>query len=234
MNWVEQNLANWKSSLLQSMPLAGLISRDSVVYKWKAPFRCWILREVLFWRTYDLCEQSYVLHQQGHGLGARILLRSAFETLAVLIYLNQSIQNVIDGKLSFYDFGKKTSALLLGSKDKSTSHTALNIMTILEKSDKSYPGLGGLYALLSESAHPNYEGMLAGYTKTDQVERETFFSNRWIEKYGPRHLDLMETCMGTFHFEYDHVWADLMYKLESWIVTNDDQLEAAKNERFDP
>ena len=232
MNAVEQNLANWQVSLVRSIPLAGLLSRNPVAYKWKAPWRCWMLREAVFWRVNDLCAQSYALHQQGHGLGARILLRSAFETLAMLIHLNQSILQVLDGRLNFHEFSKKTTTLLLGSKDKSTPYPSLNIMTILAKCDKRYPGLAELYAVLSESAHPNYEGLLAGYSKTDHNERETHFSNRWMERYGPRHLGLMETCMGTFHFEYDQVWADLIENLESWIAANDDELEATKNERF--
>jgi hypothetical protein len=89
MNAVEQNLAAWKASLLASIPIGGLLSRNPVVYKWKAPFRSWMLREAVAWRITDLMAQSYALHQQGHALGARILLRSGFETLATLIYLNR-------------------------------------------------------------------------------------------------------------------------------------------------
>jgi hypothetical protein len=35
--------------------------------------------------------------------------------------------------------------------------------------------------------------------------------------------------MMTFHHEYDDVWVDLMDKLESWIVENDNSLEETKN-----
>ena len=101
---VEQNLANWKLSLLRNIPVGGLLSRNSVAYKWKAPFRVWMLREAVFWRLHDLMTQSYALHQQGHGLGARILLRSGFESLATLIYVNQLMQQVLDGKLDFHVF----------------------------------------------------------------------------------------------------------------------------------
>ncbi|MBN9437151.1 hypothetical protein [Bosea sp. (in: a-proteobacteria)] len=230
MNSIEQNLANWKASLLSSIPLGGLFSRNATVYKWKAPFRCWNLREAAFWRTHDLMSQSYALHQLGHGLGARILLRSGFETLATLIYLNQLSQGVLDGTLNFHAFGQKTSILLLGSKNNSTQHKSLNIMTVLDKCNKRYPGIAGLYAELSESAHPNYEGLCSGYSKIDHDEYETIFSNRWMEKYGDRHLDSMNLCMETFHYEYDTVWPDLISKLESWIEANDAQLEATKND----
>ncbi len=229
MDAIAQNLLNWRASLVQSIPVAGLISRDPVVYKWKSPFRCWLLREAAFWRVTDLLTQSHALHQQDHGLGARILLRSGFETLATLIYLNQLMQKVADGELDFHEFGTKTSILLLGSRDGSTHHRSLNIITILQKCDKRYPGLEKLYGTLSESSHPNYEGLLAGYSKFDYGEYETFFSNRWMETYGGSYLGSIELCMETFRHEYDDVWTSQIETLENWIVENDDRLEATKN-----
>jgi hypothetical protein len=230
MNAVEQNLANWKESLLPSIPVGGLLSRNPVAYKWKAPFRVWMLREAVFWRLHDLMTQSYALHQQGHGLGARILLRSAFESLATLIFLNQLMQQVLDGKLNFHPFSDKTTTLLLGSRNNEHGPRSLNILTVLEKCDKHYPGLIALYANLSESAHPSYEGLCLGYSKIDHDEYQTNFSNRWMELYGDRHLDSMELCMETFHHEYNDVWPALMEKLESWIEANDTELEATKND----
>lgn len=229
MNTVEQTLANWKASLLPSIPVAGLLSRNPVVYKWKAPFRSWMLREAVFWRLHDLMAQSYALHRLGHALGARILLRSGFESLATLIYLNLLISHVLDGKLNFHAFGLKTGTLLLGSRNDTTELKSINIMTVLEKCDTRYPGLMKLYADLSESAHPNYEGMCQGYSKINHSEYETTFSNRWAELFGERHLGSMEQCMETFHHEYSDVWTDRIEKLECWIEANDTELEASKD-----
>lgn len=234
MHAVEQNLANWKESLFPSIPVGGLLSRNPVAYKWKAPFRAWMLREAVFWRLHDLMTQSYALHQRGHGLGARILLRSGFESLATLIYLNQLMQQVLDGKLSFHVFGGKTSMLLLGSRNNEQMPRSLNIVTVLEKCDKRYPGLMALYADLSESAHPSYDGLCMGYSKIDHDEYETHFSNRWMELYGDRHLGSMELCMETFHHEYNDVWPALMEKLEGWIEANDAELEATKDDPLTP
>jgi hypothetical protein len=63
---IDENLENWKNSLFRSIPVAGLLSRNPIVYKWKAPMRSWMLRESLFWRQHDLMAQSYLLHQQEH------------------------------------------------------------------------------------------------------------------------------------------------------------------------
>ncbi len=187
-----------------------------------------MLREAVFWRLNDLLSQSYTLHQQKHGLGARILLRSGLETTATLIYLNQITQQVLDNNLNFHDFSDKTMTLLLGSRNKLTNHNSLNIVTVMEKCDRRYPGLKSQYADLSESAHPSYEGLCIGYSKFDRGEYETNFSNRWMELYGEQHLRAMELCMEIFHLEYDEVWTDLIEKLESWIENNDPELERTK------
>lgn len=230
MNSIEQNLANWKASLFQSIPVAGLMARSPVAYKWKAPHRSWMLREAVFWRLHDLMSQSYALYTQGHMLGARILLRSGFETVAMLIYLNHLTNQVLEGNLRFHDFGDKTSRLLLGSRNKTTSQTAINIITIFEKCENCYPSLMGVYEILSESAHPNHEGLCGGYSWVDQANHQTYFENRWVKLYGDRHLSAMELCMEIFHHEYHDVWPHLLEQFEGWIEANDASLEATKSD----
>lgn len=229
MDAIEQNLENWRESLFPSIPVGGLLSRNPTAYKWKCSFRVWMLREAVFWRLHDLMTQSYALYKQRHILGARILLRSGFESLATLIYLNQIMQQVLDNKLDFHAFGEKTSVLLLGSRNHEQAPRSLNIITVLEKCDKRYPGLMKLYADLSESAHPSYEGLCMGYSKINHDEYEAHFSNRWMELYGDGHLGGMELCMEIFHHEYNDVWSALMEKLEGWIEANDTKLEASRN-----
>lgn len=229
-NTIEENLAIWESSLFQNIPIAGLLSRNPVAYKWKAPFRSWMLREATFWRAHDLMKQSYYLYQNDHLLGARIILRSGFETLATLVYLNQITEKVLTRKMSFDDWGEKTSKLLLGSRGNAEMPQSINVLTILEKCEKRYPGLMNMYASLSESAHPSYQGLFSGYSEIDHDEYETHFRNRWSEKYAAKHLDLMELCMSTFHYEYNDVWSKLIEQLEEWIETNVSELEANKDD----
>ncbi len=228
MNIVEQALADWKNSLPAMIELGGLYSRNPTAQKWKAPFRSLVLRESVFWRLQDLLTQSYALHQIGHELGARILLRSAFETVATLVYLNQLTASVLDGTLNFHAFSEKTSVLLLGSRNGATRHTARSILTVLEKCDKRYPGLKNLYDDLSESAHPNFEGTCMGYSTVDHDNYVTNFSNRWADLYGDGHVGLMQKCMELFDAEYNEVWKVQMEQLEAWIEANDSMLEATK------
>jgi hypothetical protein len=122
MREIEQNLAAWKATLCSKVDLGALHSRNPIAHKWKSPFRSLILRETVSWRVQDLLAQSLALYDLDHLLGARILLRSALESLAVLIFLNQLTRQVLAGTLDFHEFSKKTSILLLGSRDKSTPY----------------------------------------------------------------------------------------------------------------
>ncbi|QYO76711.1 hypothetical protein [Devosia salina] len=230
MMQVDETLEAWSATLMTSIPVGGLISRNPIVYKWKSTFRVWMLREVVAWRLVDLLQQSQVLYHQSHILGARILLRSAFETLATLIYLNQQMRRVIEGTLDFNAFGEKTSVLLLGARNNPDAPKSMNIVSVLEKCDNEYPGLMAFYADLSESAHPSYEGFMRGYSKVDHGEYETHFSNNWSERYTDGHLERVALCMTTFDHEYNEVWPDRMARLERWIEENDEALANSRVE----
>jgi hypothetical protein len=231
MDYAEKAIASLKQSLLHELDLVSLHSRNPTAHKWKAPYRSMQLREVVHWRITDLLEQAIVLNKQDHILGARILIRSAFETLAMLIYLNQQMAKVIDGALDFHSFSKKTEALLLGSKDSSTPISAINIITIFAACEKNYKGIKRIYEILSENAHPNFGGMSEGYTDIDPGSDRVTFSNRWNEMYAENFEDIVMLCVGMFTHEYDTVWALLFEKLEAWIETQDAKLEATKNEQ---
>lgn len=222
-------LATWKASLISSFDIGGLFSRNPTAHKWKAPFRALLIRECVFWRLHDLLDQSFILHQQGKALGARILLRSGFETLATLIYLNQIMGRVLDGTYDFHAFGHKTAVLLLGSRNHMTEHTAMNIKSVLEHCAKRYEWIAELYADLSESAHPNHEGLCLGYTRPDRENFIETFANRWSDLYAANHCHGIALCMDMFENEYNVVWFERMPALEKWIEANDAELEATSS-----
>ena len=227
MHEIEQRLDDWKNNLCQKVEVAALLSRNAIAHKWKAPFSL-IIREACFWRIHDLLSQSYSLHNYHQTLGSRILLRSVLETLSTLIYLNHLTKNVLAGVEDFHSFSEKTSRLLLGSKDKSTKHEAININTVLDKCDDRYPGISKLYASLSESAHPNFESTCFGYARSDQENHITVFSNNLREMYEDQQLSSIKFCMMIFEEEYNKEWETQFERLESWLVINDSELESSK------
>ncbi len=228
MDAVEKILGAWNSSLCPKIELGALYSRNPTAHKWKATYRSIVLRELTFWRITDLLSQVVFLGKAGHVLGARILLRSAMETLGILIYLNKKMEEVLEEKEKFDDFSKLTARLMLGSKDRSTGLESVNILNVLGKCNKKYPGIFDLYKVLSESAHPNYEGVCSGYSYINEKDYETIFENRWKKKYGDGLEDSILLCLRTFEYEYNNVWPELFERLEQWIEKNDEKLEAEK------
>lgn len=226
MEKVKEALKNWHTSLCPKIDLAGLYSRNPTAHKWKAPYRSIVLRELVFWRLSDLLNQSVVLADKNHHLGARILLRSAIETLGILIYLNQKTEAVLSGNEKFDSFSQITSRLMLGSKDSSTEHESVNILTVLQKCNKKYPGILNLYEILCESAHPNYDGVCTGYSYIDHEKDETIYENRWAELYSSSLETGIDICITVFEQEYNDVWTSYFEDLESWLEKNDIALES--------
>ena len=138
--------------------------------------------------------------------------------------MNRQVAQVLDDSMSFQDLSKKTSLLLLGSRDQSTKHSSINIMSVLDQCEKKYPGIVEMYGTLSESAHPNFEGVCFGYSRVDHAKNETNFSNNWAEMWGDRHEPLIKLCIMVFEAEYNDVWVSQFERLEAWLVANDAQL----------
>lgn len=223
-------IIGWRKSLCPHIELAALISRNNTAHKWKATYRSIVLRELVCWRFTDLLAQTAYLIRGQRILGARILIRSAIETIAILIYLNQRTEIVLNGdSTSFFDFATMTSRLMLGSRNATTRHEAINILSVLEKCEKRYPGIVKVYGDLSESAHPNYAGVTAGYSKIDEKEYKTEFRNRWAERSVQGELELLEICIRMFEEEYNEVWPNLFERLERWLVANNATLEGQKD-----
>ncbi|QKS29384.1 MAG: hypothetical protein HT579_10990 [Candidatus Accumulibacter similis] len=229
MRDVQAHLSDLRQSHCHEIDVGGLFTRNAVVHKWKAPWRLLLLREAASWRLCELAQQSLDLSRAGSTLGARILLRSAFETLALLIFSAQSMRSVVSGALSFNEFSKKTSNLLQGSRDKSTPFESINILAALKVADKRYPGLESWYADLCETAHPNFQGMIHGYSTSDPKEYVTQFKSRWTELYGALHESALQACLVVFEAEYNQEWVAAFEALERWIEENDEELEANRS-----
>ncbi len=230
MTEIDELLLRWQASLCKQVSPGGLLARSPTAHKWKATYRSLVLRECVFWRTHNLLTQAHVLFKSGHILGSRILLRSALESVATLIYLNQMTERVLERTLDFHTYSAKTSQLLLGSRNQSTKHTSINIVTVLEQCDKKYPGVASVYATLSESAHPSYEGVCFGYSRVDFDRDETSFSNNWSAMWADRHESLVKLIATVFEHEYNDVWTPQIERLEAWLVEHDVELEASKGE----
>ncbi|MBU0712690.1 hypothetical protein KJ762_07415 [bacterium] len=224
MEEIETIISKWQSEKLNKIEKGSVYSRNPIAHKWKAPYRSLVTRELVFWRIIDLIDQTVLLAKNDYILGARILLRSAIETLGILIYLNQKMKALLDGSIKYEDFDSITVRLILGTKQSDSKVESINIVTVLQKCDKKYPGIFDIYKDLSESSHPNFEGMSMGYSEIDDEKYITHFRNRWKELYSNDLEHLTLTCISTFELEYNNVWPELFESLEKWLEKNDKYL----------
>jgi hypothetical protein len=177
----------------------------------------------------DLGEQIICLTDNSHYLGARILLRSALESLGVLCYMTHKMQSVADGNFDFFEFDDLSKQLIMGSRDGSTTVSAVNVLTAIGRADKKYPGLLEMYNRLSESAHPNFDGVLMGYTTTDPKEFETTFQNNWQRMFGAQQLPATLLVYHAFESTYNVDLIAALEQLEEWLRKNDQRLESRQN-----
>jgi len=220
MTNIRSALGRWSEALERLVPIGEVIARNPVAHTSTASTRSLLLRSASAWRSHDLLTQAVLLYDAGHLLGARILIRSAIESLAVLAYLNQLMRRVVNGTLAFQDFANKTRTLALGSRDGSTEITALSIMTILQKVEPRIPGLHSVYESLCESAHPNHEGLVEGYLAFEDDGWTAKFSNRWADKYKEGFESYVLVVAQLYYIEHDVEWSEAFSELEAWLVSN--------------
>lgn len=225
MDKIEKRLSEWQSSLVNKVDRAGIFSRNQIAHEWEALFKSWIYRIALFWRMYELLQQTVELIKNGHGLGARILLRSALETFGALVFLNEKMKNVLAERESFSDFSENMSKMLIGSRDDSTPRDSINILTVFKKIENKYPKIYSFYKLFCESAHPNYDGLLGGYSTIDTDKHIVSFHHFWNSEWDSSQLSFLVNCMKLFEHEY-HEWVNIYRELELWVENHSEEIRA--------
>ena len=162
-------------------------------------------------------------------LSARIILRSACETSALLAYLNKKLYDVVAGNIDFASFNELTKQLLLGGKN-NDYFTPVNVLTALSHFAKDHPTILEIYNRLSEDAHPNAAGMIYGFSTSQPEIFLTSFSNRFsatdpLKNHTIASADLVFLC---YEQQYNEIWPQNFEALEQWLRDNDQRLEALR------
>jgi hypothetical protein len=119
--------------------------------------------------------------------------------------------------------------LLMGSRDQRTDFGAINIITMVDRANRDYGGLKIMYERISESVHPNYDGVTYGYSRVCPSEFETRFGNYCVENFGVEQEPAAAYAFGVFEDAYNKVWSNTMERLESWLASNAARIESEKS-----
>ena len=230
MDSIRQRVADWTASLPAEVDATSLYARCPIAHKWQATFRTVLVREASLWRMADLGAAFVELVDSNKYLSARIILRSACETSALLAYLNKKLHDVVTDKIDFEAFNEFTKQLLLGGKN-DDYFPPVNVLTALTHFAKNHPTILEIYNRLSEDAHPNAAGMIYGFSTSQPEIFLTSFSNRFsvtdsLKNHTITSADLVFLC---YEQQYNEIWPQHFEALEQWLRDNNQRLEALRD-----
>ena len=139
-------------------------------------FEADVFREAALYRFIELIESAYSLYKGNLLIGAICCVRAAYETVAVLWFVNSKLSHLAKTKdISHHlDVMKR---LLFGWSNTPNLPEKINVLKCLDSLDKNTKGeYRKHYEKLCEFAHPNYCGTLGAYTSHNYAEKEVFYS----------------------------------------------------------
>ena len=134
----------------------------------KAPFQLLCTCEALIWRTEELARTACDALEREDFVAAALLTRGTVESAA----LAWKLMEVLDDrqKLSPQELNEVLMRMLAGSRIWDDGPQALQILSCIDRMDKTAPGVRKSYDILSEIAHPNWRGVFGMYSKTDEAK----------------------------------------------------------------
>jgi len=145
------------------------IKRDSISplmknIAYRPTFNIDCYREAVLHRFVDLMKGAATSLENAQYISALISARAAQETFSVLAYINFKLERFESDKdlAALLDITKRLS---IGWKGDAEFPEMINVLTCVDFVNKKLdPNFRRLYDILSESAHPNYSGVLGSYS----------------------------------------------------------------------
>lgn len=217
-------LDRWRASLPTEIPVADLMSRCPIAYKWKAPFRCIVVREALLRRMLALGDGVVLLTNHEQHIGARILLRAAVEAAALLEYIVQRMDAVVRGHIDWDRFDELTMRLIAGRRDYGELES-IQVLNAIRDADKTYPALKEIHDRLSETVHPNYDGVVGSFVRLDREHHVAYLGDFAGERYSRLLVPYAGYTFTVFQNSYNERWLAAIERLEQWLRDNDNRLK---------
>ena len=225
---LQEVIKQMQSQLCEEISVGRLYARNATAHKWKCTYRHLLLRELVSWRFLDLLSNALLLEANKHVIGARILVRAAIETFAILTYSIEKIEAIMANQASFHEFNETSHKLIFGSKNDTTNTTAVNILTILKQASKVYPLLQEMYDVLSETTHPNWDGMDFSYSNASNKEMSATFGFFAGERFTSSQVVMIGILLEFFEIEYNDRWNSNFEHFEQWLITHNSYLESTR------
>lgn len=143
----------------------------------KSALKAHIVRAVLLHRADELTKTALDLYQQHKLVSGLVVVRSAFETAALLYFVCKKLRDAVQTK-NVDNIDETLMKVLFGQRRNGTEVRAVSILTAIDHLDKEtrIDGKGCvryLYDELCEFAHPNWSGTAGYYARMDS---DSFFT----------------------------------------------------------
>jgi hypothetical protein len=142
----------------------------------KIPFKALCCRAGLLWRFDELGRAACDSCDRGDVVAAMVLTRALIETACKLWHLRELIARQVDNGVES-NFDELMVRLLVGNKIEGPTE-AINVLTLIDRADATFPRIRYIYDNLSESAHPNYDGTGGAFSKIDSATNVVRFGRR--------------------------------------------------------
>lgn len=178
-SWDEAAKVNNALSRLAAQCVERVDLSDPILARSKLAWKVAIVRQVLTHRLVDLTSSTCLEFNAGNSLACVVVARAAFETCALIEYAAQNLSFHLKGEdlpainelLTTTLFGTRNPRWLANGE----SPKALNILTAIEKLDRTLEGAAAHYDRLSDIAHPNSQGTHQFYATTNYDDASVSF-----------------------------------------------------------
>ncbi|MBI2999280.1 MAG: hypothetical protein HYY46_12675 [Deltaproteobacteria bacterium] len=144
------------------------IDAAALTLKSKLPFKALSIRELLLHRMAALSSAAADLFAQKRVIPAVILTRAIVETLAVLFTFHERLKRFLEDKKKDIDaMDDFLMRCLVGARNNPEMPTSTNILTLIDRLEKTVPGFRDVYDALCECAHPNWAGTFGAFGEVD-------------------------------------------------------------------
>ncbi len=148
----------------------------------RLPFKTQMIKTALAYRMVDTSEVAINLLRQKTLIPGYIMVRSAFETSALLFMVYERVNKAVKSKV-LGDIDDYLNRASIGGRSPSTPTApdgtrieAFNILTAIDKLSNKFKNLRDEFEFLCEFAHPNCPGTLLSYGRLEKEQTMYFFS----------------------------------------------------------
>lgn len=167
----------------------GFYDHSSVA---KIPFRLEVYVHALSQRIINHSEAVVALYKQNLIIPAFGVIRSNFESLAVLNRIKSCFGKSLELNRLDPELDNLLESVTLGTREKGNPIQAINVLSQLDKMEREWKGIRLIYDTISEFVHPNCDGVIVSYS---EIRPELGFST-----IKPQENEGTETAIAAFRF----------------------------------